>query len=125
MTAAPEPRLGAVYDVGAALAIYWPDTHPCGPNRAEPWLILLPDGGTQWAAELRDGARLLDYLPGFAPKRRRSSGALIADTLASPSPVSQAAVGPVNVFQPPPDPGYAAGLNAGYAAGYRHAKEGR
>ena len=120
---APEHRLGAVYDVGAALAIYWPDTHPCGPNRPEPWLILLPEGDTQWAAELREGARLLGYLPGFAP--RRPPSALIADTLASPSSVSQAVAGPVVVFQPSPDPGYSAGLNAGFAAGYRHAKGGR
>lgn len=120
---APTPRRGAVYDVGGALAIYWPDTHPCGPNRAEPWLILLSEGDTQWAAELREGARLLGYLPGFAPKRPPS--ALIADTLASPSPVSQAIAGPMVVFQPPPGPGYTAGLNAGFAVGYRHAKEGR
>jgi hypothetical protein len=58
------PRVGEVRDVGGALAIYWPDRHPCGATRAEPWLILHDYGGIEWAAELRDGAQLLDYLPG-------------------------------------------------------------
>jgi hypothetical protein len=61
----PEPRVGAVFDVGGALAIYWPDRHPCGATRAEPWLILHDYGGTEWAAELREGAQLLGYIPGF------------------------------------------------------------
>ena len=63
------PPLGAVYDVGGALALCWPDHHPCHETPEHgPWLILHPDGGIEWAAELREGATLLSYLPGFAPR---------------------------------------------------------
>lgn len=118
------PHLGAVYDVGGALAIYWPDTHPCHETEAfPPWLILHPEGDTERVAELSQG-HLVDYLPGFEPQT-------IANT--PPSPVTRAVgiglfagpPGPLGVSQPPPDAGYAAGVSAGYAAGYRHAKEGR
>lgn len=61
---APEPRVGAVFDVGGALAIYWPDRHPCGATRAEPWLILHDYGGSEWVAELREGAQLLGQMSG-------------------------------------------------------------
>jgi len=110
--------------VGGALAIYWPDRHPCGATRAESWLILHDYGGSEWAATLVDGYRLLGYLPGFGPKRPRPASSTIAESLANPSPVAQAASSPA-LFRPPADAGYAAGLQAGYAVGYRHAKEGR
>lgn len=51
------PDVGDMYGQGGAVAIYWPDTHPCGPERAragKPWLVLTQDGGVQYAPELRD-----------------------------------------------------------------------
>ena len=62
---APIPRRGAMYDCGGAYAIYWPDQHPCGNNRPEPWLILHDVGHIEWVAELSQG-RHVSYLPGFA-----------------------------------------------------------
>jgi hypothetical protein len=62
------PPLGAVYDVGGAMALCWPDAHPCHDTPEHgPWLILHPDGGIEWTSELRDGAKLMGYLPGFDP----------------------------------------------------------
>lgn len=61
----PAPQPGAVYDVSAAVAVYWPDVHPCGALRTKSWLILTPDGGFYWNATISDRARYLGMVPGF------------------------------------------------------------
>lgn len=67
-------KRGAVYDVGGALAMYWPDEHPCGSGfQIKPWLVLHPWGGTEWTDELREGARYLGQMPGtFASQREKT-----------------------------------------------------
>lgn len=68
MTASNEgPQQGAMYDLGGATAVYWPDIHPCHESEAHPpWLVLYPEGDTERVAELSQG-RLVGYLPGFGP----------------------------------------------------------
>jgi hypothetical protein len=63
-----EPLMGVVYDVGGAMALAWPDHHPCHDTPEHgPWLILHADGGIEWAPELRENFKLMGYLPGFDP----------------------------------------------------------
>ena len=38
-----KPIRGEVYDVGGALAVFWPDVHPCTPYRPQ-WVVLTQDG---------------------------------------------------------------------------------
>jgi hypothetical protein len=49
------PRLGDVHAVGGALAVYWPDGHPCGPDPerdGKPWVLLHDFGGVSYVADL-------------------------------------------------------------------------
>jgi hypothetical protein len=66
-----QPRSGDVYDAGGALAVYWPDVHPCHiPTGRPQWVILHIDG----AAEIRDEdprpvaeMKHLGTIPGILP----------------------------------------------------------
>lgn len=59
------PQPGAVYDVGGAFAVYWPDVHPCGTLRPESWIVFTADGSTWWRTNIRPDAVYLGMMPGL------------------------------------------------------------
>jgi hypothetical protein len=106
----------------------------CGPYEGCRWQRLtgvgIGDGGCDplhsrdvagWPVQpLAELAVVLGHTDREPPKPRT-----IANT--PPSPVSQyaAGAGQLGVFQRAADPGYTAGVSAGFAAGYRRPQEGR
>lgn len=61
----PSPQPGAVYDVGGAFAVYWPDVHPSGKLRHESWIVFTRDGSTWWHTDIRPDAQYLGMMPGL------------------------------------------------------------
>jgi hypothetical protein len=55
---------GTVFDVGGALAIYWPYVHPCH-EPYDQYIVLTQEGGAEVSRELREGARPLGVIPGM------------------------------------------------------------
>lgn len=95
---------GAVHDIGNAFALFWPDVHPCGRLREEPWLVLTVDGDTRWERFVRPGARYIGMMPGMchdedppssvamhAPTLQvmLPSGGIIGAVMVEPKPISR------------------------------------
>jgi hypothetical protein len=55
---------GTVFDIGAALAIYWPYRHPCHTPHTQ-WAIFSPEGTIEVVRELTGYKVKLGILPGM------------------------------------------------------------
>lgn len=77
---------GTVFDVGGALAIYWPYVHPCH-EPYDQYIVLTPEGGAEVSRELREGARRLGVIPGRGPHRDDIPTSLLFPRLGDPGPI--------------------------------------